>query len=351
MKATVRPFEPNDLESLIQLHATVAPDSPVVHDPHWYASLWSWLQRHPLGDEMRRWVLATEDGQVVGHLATVSQYYRICGRRVVAHTPYNLVIHPRHAFQTLSLMRTWFRTYQNVVSPDQVEAALQIEMRMGLEPVAKLRYAAKVLDVSRLRTPLPSWLLSPPNWALKAANLALSSQITSRFQVEVLEGFDERFDRFFECVAASIPCTVEKDASFLNWRYGPASPQAPLTVLGVTDGESLLGYAVLRLSSSYGGYLLDLTTLPGRYDVGRALLCGVVRESMRAGMHLIRYRFLESSTAPRRQELWGVGFFYRQVRRHTLLVRFADSELQRVALDASNWSYSIGDGEAGFGMP
>ena len=36
---------------------------------------------------MHRWILATEDGEVVGHLAAIPQYYRINGQRVVAHTP------------------------------------------------------------------------------------------------------------------------------------------------------------------------------------------------------------------------------------------------------------------------
>jgi hypothetical protein len=34
---------------------------------------------HPLADEMHRWVAATEEGEVVGHLAAMPQYYRIGG--------------------------------------------------------------------------------------------------------------------------------------------------------------------------------------------------------------------------------------------------------------------------------
>ncbi len=43
-----------------------------------------------------------------------------------------------------------------------------------------------------------------------------------------------------------------------------------------------------------------------------------------------------------------MGFFFREGRRHTMLVRFADLDLHETALDPANWSYSVGDGEATF---
>jgi hypothetical protein len=46
--------------------------------------------------------------------------------------------------------------------------------------------------------------------------------------------------------------------------------------------------------------------------------------------------------------LWRLGFFPRQGRRHTLLVKFADRGLHKAALDPTNWSYTTGDGEASF---
>jgi hypothetical protein len=42
------------------------------------------------------------------------------------------------------------------------------------------------------------------------------------------------------------------------------------------------------------------------------------------------------------------GFFPRKGRRNWLLVKFADSGRHEVARHITNWSYSIGDGEATF---
>ena len=120
-----------------------------------------------------------------------------------------------------------------------------------------------------------------------------------------------------------------------------------MTVLGVRDGETLLGYAVLWVTKEGGGYLLDLTTRPGRHDVARSLLRDAIKHFARAGAKSIRYRFVESPTAPHTKDAWRLGFFLGG-RRSTLLVKFADRNLQEVANDTANWSYSFGDGEATF---
>jgi hypothetical protein len=178
---------------------------------------------------------------------------------------------------------------------------------------------------------------------------ALGRLFGGAHEAEVLDGFDDSFDELFESVAATVPCVAEKDAAFLRWRYGPGSPQSPVTVLGVRGGGSLLGYAVLRFTrEGDSGYLLDLTVRPGRRDVARSLLREAVLRFAKAGVYIVRYRFAESPTAPRGDDLLRFGFFPRERRRHTLLVRFADPALHGTASNPVNWSYSAGDGEMTF---
>jgi hypothetical protein len=170
--------------------------------------------------------------------------------------------------------------------------------------------------------------------------------------VEVLEGFDETFDELFESVAAAVPCVPEKDAAFLRWRYGPASPQHPVTVLGVREGGTLLGYAVLKLTAGGDtGYVLDLTTRPGRRDVARALLRGAVHHFRQPWVHSVRYRLVQSPSSPRSSDLWRLGFVLRSKKRSSLLVKFTDSALHEIAKDPARWSYSYGDGEGSFFLP
>jgi hypothetical protein len=395
-KVVVRPAESADLPGIDKLRILVYPHLPESYDFEWHSSIWRWLGSHPLaGDEMHRWILATEEGEVVGHLAAIPQYYRIKGQRVVAHTPGDYQVLPQYGFHALLLMRKFFRTVQNCVACDMVPAVIGVETRMGAEVAGDLHYAAKLLNVARLpvpsipapirrllslkepsargyqdpseaglaeehvappirpRVPIPAPISSSLNWGLQVVDKALRGVFGGNLKVEELEDFDESFDELFEKVALSVPCLVEKNAAFLRWRYGPDSPQHPVTILAVKDGESLLGYAVLGITieTPHGfrdAYILDLTTLPGRHDVARALLRESVRCFRREGVPIVRYRFLMSPTSPRSSDLWCLGFFYRNRRRNTLLTKFADRGLHKTANDTANWSYGVGDGEATF---
>jgi hypothetical protein len=397
MKAAVEPVESPELEDKIgQLRILSFPDFPEVHELDYYAALYRWYQDHPLSGEMYRWVSVTEEGEVVGHLTAFPQFYRIDGRQVVAHTPGDYMVLPQHGFQAIMLMRSFFRSTENCVVCDMVPAVISVETRLGAEVVGDLKYAAKLMNVSRLpmpsvpaplrrllnlpqqfapargftdrpgaeaheveehvappaprpRAPIPRPLQGLLNGGLRAVDEALGSGLGGDLEVEALDGFDDSFDDLFERVAAVVPCTVEKDAAFLRWRYGPGSPQSPVTVLGVRSGRRMLGYAVLKAAfHGQDGYILDLTALPGRQDVVLALLRETVRSFRRMGVQIIRYRFVESPTSPRSADLRRLGFFSRRGRRHKLLVKFADTSLRETTGDLVNWSLAFGDGEAGF---
>jgi hypothetical protein len=96
------------------------------------------------------------------------------------------------------------------------------------------------------------------------------------------------------------------------------------------------------------GYLLDLTVRPGRRDVARSLLREAVGHFTKVGVYIARYRFMESHTSPQAEDLLRLGFFPRDKRRHTLLVKFADRRLHAAALQPVNWAYSAGDVEMTF---
>jgi hypothetical protein len=397
MKTTVQPVKGSELEDKIaQLRILSYPDFPEVHDVDYYSRLYRWYQDHPLAGELYRWVSVTEEGEVVGHLTAFPQYYRIDGQRVVAHTPGDYMVLPQHGFQAIMLMRSFFRQAENCVVCDMVPAVIGVETRLGAGVVGDLKYAAKLMNVSRLpmpsvparlrrlfrlpetfapargftdrpgaetqeveehvappaprpRAPIPRPVQKLLNRGLEGLDEAFSRGYGVGLEAEKLDGFDDSFDDLFEKVAAVVPCTTEKDAAFLRWRYGVDSPQAPVTVLGVRSGGRLLGYAVLRTAfHGQDGYILDLTALPGRRDVVRALLRETVRSFRKMGVQIIRYRFIESPTAPWPADLQRLGFFRRRGRSHKLLTRFKDDGLRQTTDDLTNWSMSFGDGEAGF---
>lgn len=408
-KATVKPlkqarFEHEDTDDRIgQLRIVAYPGHPGVFDVGFHQAVYRWFRTHELADQLYRWVAITEEGEVVGHLSALPQFYRINGERVIAHTPADFMVDPRYGIQAILLMRNFFRTCENMVACDMVPAAIEVETRLGAELVGPLDYAIKLLNVSKIpapqlparvarllgreeavtppsapygypgyqsdsegaedfadphgqavlpvrpRAPIPAPVRKLLNGGLRAVDEALGSVFAGGPKVEELHEFDESFDELFEAVAASVPCTAERNAAFLRWRYGPGSPQHPVTVLGVKEGGNLLGYAVLKTDATGpDGFIMDLTARPGRHDVSRALVRASVRSLRRAGSPMIRYRHVPSPFSPRRTDLQRLGFFFRQSRRNNLLAKFSDTVRQGAARHPSNWAYTVGDGEPTF---
>ena len=132
MKVVVRTLDEPSLEDgVAKLRIHAYPQFPETRDVEFYSSAYRWLKSHPLGNEMHRWVAVADGGQVVGHLAATPQYYRIGGQRVVAHTPCDYMVHSRHGFQALSLMRRFFRATENCVACDMVPAVIGVEIPAG----------------------------------------------------------------------------------------------------------------------------------------------------------------------------------------------------------------------------
>jgi hypothetical protein len=345
MTVAIRSYTSADLSGVARLRALLYhhPDDDQLD---WYASVWNWLEGHPAG-ELHRWVLADGD-TIIGFLAAVPQVYRIGGRQVVAYTPTDYMVHPNHGFHAIQLMRTFFQTCRDCVTCDSSVPAIKLQTWLGAEPAATLRHTARLFDVSVLPRSLPGPLRHLLNGGMRVTDEILTFCPRRGFKVDVFDSFDERFDRFFEMTADVLPCLPVKDAAFLRWRYGPGSPHADTCILGISDKHGLLGYASHRVTvPRRDGYVLDLSVLPGRQDVARELLRQAVCHFRRAGVSLIRYRFLESPTSPQARDIWRLGFFPRK-RRHQLLVKFADPALQELARNPDNWAYNAGDGEMGF---
>ncbi len=400
MKGVIRELEPDEpQEKVHQLRVLAYPDHEDVRDFAFFDWMYQWYQRHPLAGQMHRWISETADGEVVGHLAAMPLYYRINGERLVAHTPGDYMVHPEHGFQALALMRRFFKSVDNAFACDMVPAVISVQSRFGAEVAGQMQYAAKLLNVAQLpvppvpeplrkalnlpsyfspargytghqddghaeigepepapeprpRAPIPAPLKSALNGGIEAIDRLLAKGYGEGYEVEKVEYFGEEFDRFFEKVAAVVPCIQEKDSAFLNWRYGPGSPQSPVEVIAVRGRQGLLGYAVIKvLDKVEDSFILDLMTLPGYTQVARSLLGECMRYSRQRGAHMIRYRYLESAATPRETDLWRLGFFGRgENRRNSILIGFEDERRHAMAMDLANWSYNIGDGEPTFWM-
>ena len=362
-RVTLRPYEAADVEGTVRLRPRLYPGWREASDADWHQAVYEWLARSPADAPMHRWVL-DDGGEIVGHLAAVPLPYTIGGKRLVAHTPTDYMALSGYGFHAVALMRTFFSTCPSYVACNVAGDVSKIEGLFHPTRVGRLVHGLKALDVGaypRLPRRVPRLAAVVAGRALRAVDAVLLA--AARGGIEVDEAptaaFDDRFDRLHARVASAVPCTVEKSSAFLQWRYGPGTPREPMRLLTVAEGQDLAGYAVLRTSSHDEGFILDLTTLPGRRDVARALLAAAVRRFWADRAFVARYRFLPSPVAPAPRDLRRLGFAIRTEggralpgigpeRQLELLVKLADPAADAIAGDAEHWTYNQGDGEASF---
>ena len=217
------------------------------------------------------------------------------------------------------------------------------EIRQGVEP-----------PPVHPRAPIPQPVKKLLNRGLGAIDEVLGSAFGSGFEVVEIDHFDESFDEFFEKVAGFCPLRSGERRRFLELalqghlhdRSGDR-PRGQGERMGFSGTPSSRWPAPGRIEAKMAVYSTSRRFRGATTWRGRS--CGeTVRRFRRIGSHIIRYRFMSSPTTPRKEDLMRLGFFYRDSRRNTLLAKFADGGLDKVAHNADNWSYSIGDGEATF---
>ena len=363
----LRPYEERDLGGTLELRPRVYPGWKDATDTAWHTAVYEWLTRNPVDAPMHRWVL-DDGGTIVGHLAAVPLAYRIAGTRVIAYTPTDYMALPGYGFHAVALMRTFFQATESYCACNVAGEVTKIEGLFGPKPIARLEQAIKVLDVGRY--PRLPRRVPRPLASLAAAGLRAIDAVRTRAagdRVEVGEedpatAFDASFDRLFDAAAAAVTCIPEKDSAFLRWRYGPGTPR-PVSLLTARGGDGALsGYSVIRTTGSADGFILDLTTEPGRRDIARALLARAVRRFWRDRAFAVRYRYLPSVVAPSIKDLERFGFSFpggdrgvlpgaKPERQLELSIKLADPASQATAAEPEHWSYNLGDGEASFWVP
>jgi hypothetical protein len=95
------------------------------------------------------------------------------------------------------------------------------------------------------------------------------------FQITKIAHFDGRIEVFWEEIKDHYHFIVERNRDYLNWRY--CDPRGGDYLVRIAEANShILGYTVLRIDKHQRdypvGYIIDLLTLPNRFDVANALV-------------------------------------------------------------------------------
>lgn len=345
------PFDkPLHFEKVLSLYADVFGAGAAVS----FRARFRWSQEENLFPrDTHQWILA-DGADVVGFVAALPQRFRIGGRDVLAHSSSDYMVRPDHRFHGIRLMRELFRRCENCVSLDNAEATIAVLTLLKCRSVGELHRWTKVLDGRAARGRL-TWAKNVPEAAFSLANAGLRVVDRARgsraFEVREVPAFDARFDRLFERLASRAPAMMVRGAEYLDWRYGPSSPQSRRSVGTITDpsGE-LLGYVVACASSDgdHAGYVLELATSEAHDEIALALLSFAIERLRERGAWLVRYHHLPSNATFSPSVLERLGFVRRQPG-YRLMVKLADPSAAAIASDAQSWNYSFGDSEASHG--
>jgi hypothetical protein len=103
-------------------------------------------------------------------------------------------------------------------------------------------------------------------------------RINGNLTVEEIPDFDDEFDRFWNNIRALFKVCIERDTSYLRWRYG--RPEETYKILRLRHSDMMAGYAVLKRGERFGlntGFIMDFIVF-SKDDYIRELLAAVVAD-------------------------------------------------------------------------
>jgi hypothetical protein len=287
-------------------------------DERGHREKFDWYYRNNPAGAGRVWVLETSPGrEIVGTAGLGLRRLRVAGKSMLAGVASDMAVDPPHRTlrPAIMLARATLGAVGNGVDfiyglPNEQSAS--VFKRVGYNLDVALKRYVKVLRVERyLRSRIP---LKPARLAvagLADPALRLVSRETWRpargRQVREITTFDSRFDDLWERGSAAVPTTVERTASFLDWRYSRC-PLRQYTTLALTlkASERLLGYAVCFVGGDEQVSVVDVFSDGGEAGAETDMLAGVVRWARARGAASVLF---ELSGAPRLEEaLVDLGF-------------------------------------------
>ena len=284
------------------------------------------------------WVLETSGGHIAGALGNVPLTYEFGGRKLLVAAGRAWTVEEAYRSYALLLMDRYFDQprvdvfLNTTVNAKAAEAFGVFGSRpvpagdWGMAAFLITRHAGFVESALRIKgLPLPKILGYPLGLALWARDRTRSAPHSALgIEIEVVKGFDRRFDEFWEQLrAAGSTFLGVRDSETLNWHFGGDGER--LWVLTASLAGALRAYAVFQRKDEarYGLKrlrLVDYQALDSQRDWGTAILDRAVAECRARGVHSLEQvgTGLEKTSwfdrrAPYRRKLphWSSYYFVR----------------------------------------
>jgi hypothetical protein len=254
---------------------------------------WRYAQ-NPAGQAIISVVRDCDSGSVVGFIWIVPLHIRVFGEDWLGATGTNLLIHSdyrgtsayvklirrfRQAFVDHGIQLHYSRISETTYShlrPGDPRVAFRIPLLIRPLDMVKLARAYFNTRLQRFIVGIGGQLATPLLFQARQFN-----PDKHNFTLHVLDGFDERFDDFWERVKDKYPVIVIRDCRYLAWRFAEVSGRQ-YRILVVQVGDEVIGYTVLRCANIREiptGLIMDLLveTGPRGEAAGACLMAEALR--------------------------------------------------------------------------
>jgi len=311
--------------------------------------------------------LEDENGKIVGSMGNIPLLYEFQGRRILVASGRSWVSEPAYRSVSLLLLDRvinqpgvdlYLNTTVTAASIDAVCAFECLRVPVGVWDESAFwitdyqAFSESILASKNYRA--AKWLSHPLSVGLFLMD-TLKKRALREGDVEVkaLQGFDDRFDTFWDELKRSAPDVLlgVRTREMLDWHFWHALLDGRLWIVAVMDCARLVAYGIFeRYDNPKPGFsqlrLQDFQSLDGSTALLIPILAWTIRKCRAEGIAILETlgRWLENeeiiaTTAPHRSKLPNWTYFYR-----------ANHPALAVSLrDRRSWAPSLFDGNASLG--
>ena len=309
----VRTYQPGEEKEIVELLRVAFDTYRILEDP---LDHWKWkFQDTPLGSIIR---VAKIDDKIVGVGHGLLFNLKIGEEIILGHNSVDIVTHPDYrglgVYSRINDIMPKLRDERGAKFNYSISSNPIIINRRSLigkpEVFPKvISYMVRIRDVEAhlknrpvTNTYLKKRLTTNPNLiglgyrSLKTINKLKKIVKNDRgskndFNIEEVKKFDPRINVFWGRVKNSCNFSLEKDQKFLNWRY--CDPRGgEFQIRQAVQEDNVLGYLILKTACDGGyteGWIMDMLTLPDRFDVATALMRQACATLDNGGVNVVYY--------------------------------------------------------------
>lgn len=361
---TIRSATPSDLDEVSALYARAFGRTACAA---WLARRdWQYLVNPAAASLPMQWVVALDDGRVVGSLAATPWRLKVGTAVVHGYFTGDLMVSPL-ARRGGVARQLWTAMMDQVVGYDVCAfyhpVTGHIAERCGYVPVGAAGRLARVLApgpvvAERVRARLGGGAAARLAGAVAGAAGSLATPFfglgaggdAPGLRIERATAADARFDELWARTAPTIPVLGVRDAAFVQWRFFDL-PGCEHRVLTALDAEGTLrGYVALAVAEKDGlrlAYVLDLSCPATDALAIDALIVAAEREARAQGAAVVLTAGLfPTAGVALRQRRW----LPRRSAGPMLIYWRGDPSLAPLVVAEANWSLSLADGDDSFAV-